>query len=184
MSYEPPILEVHINNIVVSTVGKSYYKKFVKLLNIQGKEKILDYGSGAGGPAYYIAKKLMGQGKLVCVDISERWMKSLKKKLKKFPNVVLRHGSIHTIKLEPDFFDMIVVHFVIHDIPADERSLVIDALYKKMKKGGKLYLREPLNQLPEEIVKMFEKQGFQKMSETLVHVPIFTKALDVKFIKM
>lgn len=184
MSYEPPVLEVQINNIVVKTIGRYYYKAFAEALNLKGDEVVLDYGSGAGGLAYYISKALKKRGTLTCVDISQRWMKLIKKRLAKCNNAIFKLGDITKLDLPDYYFDIIIVHFVIHDIPVGEQEKIINILFKVLKKGGQVILREPIEHEPEKILELFQKSGFIISAKDRVKVPVKTEAVDVRLSKL
>ncbi len=82
MNYkEPGSLDVFLTILIGNLLG-SVYKGYVNRLGLQGDERVLDFGSGAGTPARYIAQKLLGRnGRLTCVDISHVWMKMAQKRL-------------------------------------------------------------------------------------------------------
>ena len=87
-----------------------------------------------------------GNGKLTCVDISAVWQRVIKKTLRRFKNVCYQQGKIYELNIPEASFDVIVIHFVLHDIPAGERALVMQALARKLKNGGRLVIREPLGE--------------------------------------
>ena len=57
--HEPSSLEVFIT-IAVGNLFGSVYKTAVESLELQGNERVLDFGSGAGTPARFLARKLAG----------------------------------------------------------------------------------------------------------------------------
>jgi len=185
MFHEPPSLEVHITQLAAKSFAKPVYKDFVRAMNLKGTEFVLDFGSGAGGPASYIAKKLQsGGGKLTCVDISQKWMECIKKRLAGYKNVDFKLGHISNVDIKDNFYDVICIHFVIHDIPSEERSEIVQQLVGKLKPGGIIFMREPINEIGiEELTALFEKKDLKQIYMKNVNVPLQGKAIEVKFNK-
>lgn len=186
MSYEPPTLEVYLNKIAVKTFARSYYKKLIKSFNLKGDERIMDYGSGPGGPASFIAKKLnKGKGWLTCVDISQKWINCVKKVLSRYNNVDYKLGHIYQLDIPNDSYDLILIHFVLHEIPTESRKKVVASLVEKLKDGGLVIMREPMadSKTEENMMKLFEKEGLKKVSQRDVKVPLSGRTVEVKFKK-
>lgn len=185
MFHEPPSLEVRITQLAAISFAKPVYKDFVKAMNLKGTEYVLDFGSGAGGPASYIAKKLQSSGgKLTCVDISQKWMECIKKRLAGYKNVDFKLGHISSTDIKENFYDVICIHFVIHDIPSEERNEIVQQLIRKLKPGGIVFMREPINEIGiEELIELFEKNDLQQVYMKHVNIPLQGKAVEVKFNK-
>ena len=143
-TYEPPPLEIRITLALGLTVFSPYYRSFVRGLNLRGDEHVLDFGSGSGICSRHIAARLQrGGGQLTCVDISHSWMKVIRKTLHRYNNVNYCLGHITEIDFPDCAFDTVVIHFVLHDIPAVERLGVLHGLARKLKNQGRLIVREP-----------------------------------------
>ena len=143
-TYEPPPLEIKITLALGLTVLSPYYRSFAKSLNLRGNERVLDFGSGSGICTRHIAARLQRSGgHLDCVDVSHGWMEVIRKTLRRYDNASYHLGHITKLDLPASAYDAVVVHFVLHDIPATERPDVINALARKLKPGGRLLLREP-----------------------------------------
>jgi len=143
MSYEPSTVEICLT-LGIGAIIALFYRSYVDTLPLQGNESVLDFGSGSGILSRHIAARLArGGGHLTCVDISSRWMKVIQHTLRGFHNVTYRLGHITRIDLPEASFDTILTHFVLHDIPAAERPLIVNTLARKLKPGGRLILREP-----------------------------------------
>lgn len=182
MAFEPPNMEVFINKVAVKTFARPYYRKLVKSMELKGNEKILDYGSGPAGPAIFIAKELKnGGGLLTCVDVSEKWLTCAKSTLSAFSNVDFKLGNIGELTIEDNSYDIINVHFVLHDISKTDWTKIIPALVSKLKKGGKVLLREPEidNSIISDLTKAFEKQGMKRMHKKEVKVPLSPKSYEI-----
>jgi 2-polyprenyl-3-methyl-5-hydroxy-6-metoxy-1,4-benzoquinol methylase len=141
--HEPPPLEIKLTLALGLTVLSPYYRSFASSLNLRGNERVLDFGSGSGVCSRHIAARLRKGGHLVCVDISRGWMEVIQKTLRRYDNVSYHLGHISEVNLLDVSFDMIVIHFVLHDIPETERLQVMQILACKLKPGGRLLLREP-----------------------------------------
>lgn len=166
-TYEPPTGEIRITLALGLTILSPYYRGFARSLNLRGSEKVLDFGSGSGICSRHMAAVLQrGGGTLDCVDVSERWMATVRKTLRKFNNVRFHLGHITRLNLPQAGFDLAVSHFVLHDIPAVERPAVVQALARTLKPGGALILREPQNEglAPDEINRITAAAGLRPAS--------------------
>jgi ubiquinone/menaquinone biosynthesis C-methylase UbiE len=143
-TYEPPVLEIWLTRTLGSTILRPYYRGFVRGLSLRGDERVLDYGSGSGVLSRHIAARLEESGGyLDCVDVSHGWMAVIRKTLRRYANVDYHLGHITRLDLPEATYDVVVVHFVLHEIPALERPAVVGALARNLKPGGRLVLREP-----------------------------------------
>jgi SAM-dependent methyltransferase len=142
-TYEPPVLEIRITLALGMTLLSPYYHRFARDLNLRGDERVLDFGSGSGICSRHIAARLKHGGQLACVDISQGWMKVIRKTLRRYNNVSFHLGHITEVDLPDSAFDRIVIHFVLHDIPATERLGVMYSLARRLKPQGRLIVREP-----------------------------------------
>lgn len=118
-----------------------HHQRFVNSLHFNGNEKLLDFGCGGGALTGHLAKKLKS-GQVVGVDISPYWIEKARKRLKKFSNVELRQGDI--TEMDINSFDIIFIHFVLHEIDGAKRRLATaNSLVEKLKPKGKMIIREP-----------------------------------------
>lgn len=141
--YEPAPLEIKITLGLGLTILSPYYHSFARSLKLRGDERVLDFGSGSGVCSRHIAACLQRGGHLDCVDVSHGWMKVVRKTLRRYKNISYHLGHITQLHLPESAFDVIVIHFVLHDISADERREVVNALGRKLKPKGRLIVREP-----------------------------------------
>ena len=124
--------------------GRLLYGPYVKTFGLRGDEKVLDFGCGGGAGSRCLASFLNKDGHLTCVDMSAFWIEKARKRLKKYPNVECRAGDIRALDIADSSFDVISVFHVIHDIAPAERQGAVDVLSRKMKAGGRLFIREPI----------------------------------------
>jgi ubiquinone/menaquinone biosynthesis C-methylase UbiE len=143
MGKEIPNLLEKIDDFLVRYFLFSNYGKYVKDIKLKGKERILEVGCGGGNLSRFIVKQLFKGEKLVCIDISSFWLGIAKKRIKKYRNVKFKLEDITNSKLKNSYFDIVVIHYVLHDIPKNKREYVIKIIRRKLKKKGKIYIREP-----------------------------------------
>ena len=168
---DPNNLEVFVAKLV-HFILHPYYKRYAKKLEIKSTDKVIDFGSGPGAMSKFIVKYLdEEQGVLDCVDISERWIKICKKRLRRYENVGFFQGMITKLNVKDDFYDKILIHFVLHDINQNIRQKVVTELGKKLTTNGKLIIREPTSRThgieEKEIEEIMNKAGLKKQASKL-----------------
>ncbi|MDO9087705.1 MAG: class I SAM-dependent methyltransferase [Anaerolineaceae bacterium] len=173
--YEPPPLEIKLTLALGLTILSPYYQHFARGLNLKGDETVMDFGSGSGVCSRHIAARLRNGGNLVCVDISKGWNTVIKNTLKLYNNVDFFLGSINRLDRQESSFDLIVIHFVLHDIPRSDRTGVLTDLARFLKPEGSIIIREP------------QKHGLtinemELMAEHAHLVPISIKAHRIAFL--
>lgn len=137
------LLEDKLKNLVG---GPLLYNAYVRTFGLKGDEKILDFGCGGGAGSKCLLRHLNENGYLTCVDISSFWIEQAKKRLKKYPNVACQAGDIRELDIPDSSFDVISIFHVIHDISPAERQGTINVLSRKLKDGGRLFIREPIRE--------------------------------------
>lgn len=140
----PSRTEIKLNIFATCFLMQGSYENYISRMNLTGREKMLDFGSGAGPAAQFIAAKLEhGEGQLTCLDISQTWMKVIQARLAGRQGVQYVLGDVRNIDLQEDIFDIILIHFVLHDIDPEMRQQIINRLAALLKNGGRLFIREP-----------------------------------------
>ena len=68
--------------------------------------------------------------------------------------------------LPDSYFDMVVIHFVLHDIPENERLCVLHSLARRLKPEGHLIVREPQGEGLDliELQKLADAVGLHKVA--------------------
>ncbi|HEY3420800.1 MAG TPA: class I SAM-dependent methyltransferase [Methanomassiliicoccales archaeon] len=150
-----------------SRIGRRFiYPRFVEEMGLKGGENVLDFGSGWGDNEYYIAPKLNTGGRVTAMDVSEEWQEVAKNRLRMFHNVDFMLSDVRTSSLKDGSFDVIVVSYVLHDIPQEERAEIVTNLVRKMRPDGFLQLREPTGKhhgMPvDEIRSLMRKAGMRE----------------------
>lgn len=182
MHCEPTSLEVLLTKAAFRFYGKTVYKAFADRLQVRGGESVLDFGCGMGTVAYYVAKAL-AHGQLFCVDISDKWISACRRNLRKFSNV--RIGKYVPGTLEPETFDLVYCHFVLHDISKGELMVIVPELTRSLKTGGVLVLREPFGETEKIcfIKRLFEQNSLLLKDSRITDVPMMGNALESVYIK-
>ena len=130
----------YFNNVVLSPL----YRRYVQEMGLRGDERVLDYGSGAGAAARHLAPLLAaGGGHLTCMDVSARWQETLRGVLGAYPGVELRRGDVRTMGLPEASFDVVLVHWMLHDVPPWDRPSILAELVRLLRPGGRLFSHEP-----------------------------------------
>jgi len=140
---EPGRAEVAAARVLTNRVLGPLYGTYVRQMELRGDERVLDYGSGSGAAARHLAERLRPAGSLTCVDISARWQQALRSVLKRYPEVELRCGDIRTLGLPEAGFDVVLVHWMLHDVPPWDRPSIVAELARLLRPGGRLFSREP-----------------------------------------
>jgi 2-polyprenyl-3-methyl-5-hydroxy-6-metoxy-1,4-benzoquinol methylase len=178
---EPSKTSIHLHEFFWFKVMKGYYRRFVESFDLNGEEKVLDFGCGPGAASTFIAQTLEKKdGELTCLDISKIWIERARKNLSRFPNVEYYAEDIKKWGKKTNYFNVVVIHFMLHDIDKSERQEVVRALAKKMKANAKLFIREPTKEghgmRPKEIQELMFKSGL-KETESKITKSFFMGAL-------
>ncbi|NLT95844.1 MAG: class I SAM-dependent methyltransferase [Clostridia bacterium] len=182
MKYEPAFFEIFLTRIAFLFFGRSVYQGFADRLPLDGGERVLDFGSGMGTVAYYVAEKLP-RGRLICLDISERWLNACRKTLRGYENISFRHWE--TPELIDECFDVVYCHYVLHDISESELKKVIAVLAEALKPGGVFAFREPLYEGDKiKVIKsLIEENGLGLKESRITDIPLLGNALENFYIK-
>lgn len=141
---EPSSFSVVLHSFAFHRIISPLYRKYVETFGLEGDEVVLDFGCGPGALGRHIAGKLIqGNGRLVCLDQSHAWIEEARRRLKKFPNIEFIVGDASGLSNKEGFFDVISVHFMLHDVEAGMRRETVGALSRSLKDTGRLFIREP-----------------------------------------
>lgn len=154
---DPGAVEVLLTRVMLHGVMSGAYARFVQNIGLRGDERVLDFGSGSGAAARHLVKVLRaGGGRLTCVDISPAWQAALRKTLAGY-DVDYALGDIRQLGLPAAGFDVVVMHWMLHDVPAADRRAVLSELARLLRPGGRLATREPTR--PEEGIPAAQLRG-------------------------
>lgn len=171
-TYEPSPSEVRLTLLLGNTLARPFYTSYINRLDLRGDERVLDFGSGSGVCSQHLVRRLLkSNGHLTCVDVSRIWQQVIQKTLRGYPNVDYVCGDIATLDIPDASYDVVLVHFVLHDIPAIERSDIVKHLARLLVDGGKVFVREPLRFISqEEIHRLMQQNGLAEMNSRLTEI--------------
>ncbi len=148
-----------LDGFLIKYLGYFNYRNYTYGIDFCGDEKVLEVGCGGGNLSKFIFKKFRGE--LTCLDVSNYWLYKSKRRLRDFNNIKFILSDILNFK-KKDYFDVVVVHYVLHDII--DKNKAIGVFRKCLKKNGVVYLREPMRKSHgisvNEIRDLFLKNGF------------------------
>lgn len=147
------------------------YTKYIKTLGLSGNENILDFGSGSGAGSKHLAKLIQDKdGTLTCLDTSVYWTSVAKRRLRHYKNIAFYTDPITKLHLPDNSFDIIYIHYTLHDVPQVQRASIISEFHRIINPSGRLCIKEPQRAndgMPvEEIEELMSKSGFIKTNSS------------------
>jgi len=108
--------------------------------------KVLDIGSAMGFFSLPMAKMVGPEGRVICIDVQERMLKSLLKRAQQArvqERIETRLCSGNSFCLEDieEEIDFALAFAVVHEVP--DCSLFFSQVYRTLKPAGKMLLAEP-----------------------------------------
>ena len=183
---EPGAIETALTNVLTYTFSGVSSRRYIESLDLSGIKLVLDYGSGNGAISRFLAGRLREKGgHLTCIDISVEWQRIIRKKLAAYENVDFFRGTIGDFAASREggtLYDAGFIHFMLHDIPKEERQGNLITLSGLLRSGGKLFVKEPVKEShgipPEEIRGLCSATGF-----TETEAKVKGKVYEGEFIK-
>lgn len=139
----PGGLEIFATRVMLHGLLSASYRRFVDSMGLRGDARVLDFGAGSGAAARHLAKRLQAGGHLTCVDISPVWQGVARKTLRRYDNIDFVLGDICELQLPGESYEVVVMHWMLHDVAAADRRPILAALVDLLRPGGRLYTREP-----------------------------------------
>jgi len=145
-----------------------------------------DVGSGMGYFSLPMATLVGDKGKVICVDLQEKMLSSLRKRAQKAglsARVETRRAEMNSLNLADmaGSADFVLAFAVVHEIPDQERFL--REIYQVVKEGGTLFLSEPKGHVTEqqfaETQSIAQTLGFEAAATPYIrgeHTAIFVKS--------
>lgn len=172
-SFDPPSILFRFEDLLRTLYGGPLlYNDFIRKMDLQGDEHVLDFGCGGGIEARCVVKQLSSKGHVSCLDPSEYLLNRAKRRLQKFPNVTFYNQDIRDAELPEETFDAAIILYVLHDIPKADRRTILVTLNRTLKSDGKIFIQEPTRAdhgIPvPEIRELFKSAGLiEKQSDML-----------------
>lgn len=129
--------------LVYDPLRAGYLRRVVASLELAGSERVLDFGSGAGSEAIYLARALDRGGRLTCLDVSPTWLAEARRRLSGFGNVDFLLGEAPEVGLPAGGFDVVWAHYVLHDVDRAALPAVLEALARALGPEGRFVAVEP-----------------------------------------
>jgi ubiquinone/menaquinone biosynthesis C-methylase UbiE len=141
---EPSRLTRLFYRLVYDPLRARHLRRVVDSLKLSGSENVLDFGSGAGSEAVYLAGALGPDGGLTCVDVSPTWLAEARRRLRGARNVEFVQGDVREIPMPEAAFDVVLAHYVLHDVDRSALPATLAALARSIRPGGRFVAVEPL----------------------------------------
>jgi ubiquinone/menaquinone biosynthesis C-methylase UbiE len=159
---------------VYDPLRAGYLKGLVASLGLSGSESVLDFGSGAGSEAFYLARAL-DRGRLTCLDVSAAWLEEARRRLARFQNVTFLLSPASEAGLQEASFDLILAHYVLHDVDPASLPGSLKALARSLRPGGRLVAVEPVGRhhglSAVELAELMGSVGLVERSREVVRPP-------------
>jgi ubiquinone/menaquinone biosynthesis C-methylase UbiE len=174
-----------------------YLRQLVASLELTGTERVIDFGSGAGSEAIYLARALDRGGRLTCLDISPTWLAEARRRLRRQTNVDFLLGEAPAAALPAEGFDVVFANFVLHDVERAALPATLGALARSLRPDGRFVVVEPEasagsgrglvpshHRLPaDELRYAMAEAGLVEQSRKVVR-PLFGSAVQTVYVKM
>jgi ubiquinone/menaquinone biosynthesis C-methylase UbiE len=83
-----------------------------------------------------LARHLGPHGRLEVIDVASIQVARCQRKLRDFPQATVRHAD--SARLGSETYDAVCCYFLLHELPADYKRAVVDALLGSVVPGGKV----------------------------------------------
>jgi cyclopropane fatty-acyl-phospholipid synthase-like methyltransferase len=132
--------------------------------------KVLDLGCAMGFFSLPMARMVGENGKVVCVDLQAKMLKSLEKRARKaglFGRIETRACKQDTLGLADlkDEVDFVLAYAVVHEVP--DAADFFSEVYESVRQGGRVLVAEPKGHVSdvdfEKTVAVAERSGFSQV---------------------
>jgi ubiquinone/menaquinone biosynthesis C-methylase UbiE len=179
---EPGGLEILLT-LLGRRLFRRVYRDQVARLPLVGNERVLDFGSGTGEAADHLSQRLP-RGRVTAVDVSEKWMRVLRRRLEGRKNVEPRLGDIRTLDIPDASQDVLFVHFVIHHVDPAYRPEIVQAAVRKLAPGGRAFVFEPAREIgQDEIDRLMASGGLHRVSISTGSMPLLGPTIEAEYVR-
>ena len=140
--HDPSGFDVAATRLLGRTILRPFWDGWIERIGVQSGEVVLDFGSGSGQLSRRLALSVGPKGRLTCLDISGRWLELAREEMSDLPWVDFQLGTLSDVPAAA--YDLVHVHYVLHDIPLGFRGSIVAGLAARVRSGGRLAVREPL----------------------------------------
>jgi ubiquinone/menaquinone biosynthesis C-methylase UbiE len=140
---------------LLSSPIRKLFQNPKKILSPYIKEdmKVMDVGCAMGFFSLPLAQLVGKAGKVICVDVQEKMIKSLEKRARKaglFDRIVTRicRGDSLVLGEFKEQIDFVLASAVVHEVP--DIDGFFSQIHTAMKSGSKFFMIEPKMHVPEE----------------------------------
>ena len=134
---------------------------------------VLEVGPGMGYFTLPLARLVGDRGRIVCVDLQEKMLESLRKRARKAGvalRIETRLASESSLQIDEisDTVDFVLAFAVVHEVP--HKKLLFEEMHRAMKPGALMLLSEPRGHVSErefsDTISIAREAGFEEV-ETL-----------------
>jgi ubiquinone/menaquinone biosynthesis C-methylase UbiE len=162
-SSQLPLSLTLTEDLVGNRIGAGMYRRWVEGLGLKSTDRVLDVGARGGADARHIAP-IVEKGSVTCLEIDGRWLDVARKRLSSYANVDFVEADACEW-CEPKRYEVAVMHFVLHDIPAESRHAALSRVEENLIDGGRLCIREPVTRgmSESEMCRLLDEAGFERV---------------------
>ncbi len=139
LDYDPALIEKLPERVARSYCGVG---NPFSLGVVRAGDRVLDIGCGCGVDTLLASFMVGPTGAVMGIDITPEMIDKAKTNQKDaaVDNVIFRKGRAQDISDQGESFDVVISNGVFNLIP--EKEMVLDAIYRLLKPGGKLFLAD------------------------------------------
>lgn len=163
------VCPVWVGHLLASPVRKLFQNPEKMLSSfVEEGMKVLDIGCAMGFFSLPLARMVGSNGKVVCVDVQEKMIRSLEKRARKaglssrIETRTCRHHALGLDDLKEEI-DFALASAVVHEVP--DASRFFSETYEMMKPNGRLLIVEPKGHVSKKAfdmtVSVAEQSGFK-----------------------
>lgn len=122
---------------------KEETRAIIQSIDLKEDETILEIGTGTGSFAIEAARHC---AKVIAIDVSPKMLEYAQQKaqMKGITNIEFSHAGFLTYGHTGEPFDAIVSQLALHHLPDFWKMIALRRVFKMLKDGGKLYLKDTI----------------------------------------